>query len=207
MSRLGFPLIVCAPSGAGKTTLIKRLKAEFDFFFSISCTTRAPRADETDAVDYTFISRDDFLEKRRGDYFAEWAEVHGNFYGTPLVPVQQALHAGRDVLFDIDIQGASQLALSLPQARLLFILPPSMEVLEQRLRLRGTDSDQAIAVRLENSRREIAQAHWFHAWVINNDLEKAYAEVRSFYISASLQPVLQPRLLQNMLKSTRRNHV
>ena len=131
--RRGLPLVICAPSGAGKSTLVGRLTAEFPMEFSISCTTRKPRGSEKDGVDYIFLDRETFIDRRGLGYFAEWAEVHGNFYGTPLKPVQDRLAQGKDMLFDIDVQGAAQLSLSLPEARFVFILPPSLEELERRI--------------------------------------------------------------------------
>ena len=113
-ARSGVLLVVCAPSGTGKTTLIQRLRDEFpNFAYSISCTTRAPRGHETDGKDYHFLSVEEFLRRREAGFFAEWANVHGNYYGTPLAPVLETLKAGQDVLFDIDVQGAAQLHLSL----------------------------------------------------------------------------------------------
>lgn len=138
MNRLGIALVISAPSGTGKTTLIKRLRKEFpNFGYSISCTTRAPREGEVDGKDYHFLSRERFVELRDQGHFAEWAEVHGNFYGTPLPPVREMLAKGQDILFDIDVQGAAQLRKNMPDARFLFILPPSMEELERRLHGRG----------------------------------------------------------------------
>ncbi|WP_298068153.1 guanylate kinase [uncultured Mailhella sp.] len=193
-SRRGLPLVICAPSGAGKTTLVNRLTAEFSLDFSVSCTTRAPRGAERDGVEYFFLSRETFLERRDRGEFAEWAEVHGNFYGTPLQPVREHLAEGRDMLFDIDVQGAAQLALTLPEARFVFILPPSLEVLEQRLRGRGTDGEDAIRLRLANARKEIMESHWFHALIVNDDLDQAYDELRAFYVASRLHPSLRPRL-------------
>ena len=192
--RRGLPLVICAPSGAGKSTLVGRLTAEFPMEFSISCTTRKPRGSEKDGVDYIFLDRETFIDRRGLGYFAEWAEVHGNFYGTPLKPVQDRLAQGRDMLFDIDVQGAAQLSLSLPEARFVFILPPSMEELERRLRGRGTDSEEAIRLRLSNARTEIMSSHWFDAIIINDDLDTAYDQLRSFYLASTLQPSLQPQL-------------
>lgn len=198
--RQGLPLIVCAPSGAGKTTLIKRLREEFPLNFSVSCTTRTPRAGEVDGRDYVFLERAEFIARRRQGYFAEWAEVHGNFYGTPLQPLRERLEKGEDMLFDIDVQGAAQLALALPAARFVFILPPSLETLAERLRHRGTDSEEAVALRLANARREIDGCHWFDAWILNDDLDRAYAELRAFYLAALLRPSLQPGLARAILE-------
>ena len=117
-ARSGVLLVVCAPSGTGKTTLIQRLRDEFpNFAYSISCTTRAPRGHETDGKDYHFLSVEEFLRRREAGCFAEWANVHGNLYGTPLAPALETLKAGQDVLFDIDVQGAAQLHLSLPRGQ------------------------------------------------------------------------------------------
>ncbi len=196
--RRGLPLVICAPSGAGKSTLVGRLTAEFPMEFSISCTTRKPRGSEKDGVDYIFLDRETFIDRRGLGYFAEWAEVHGNFYGTPLKPVQDRLAQGKDMLFDIDVQGAAQLSLSLPEARFVFILPPSMEELERRLRGRGTDSEEAIRLRLSNARTEIMSSHWFDAIIINDDLDTAYDQLRSFYLASTLQPSLQPQLARTI---------
>jgi len=196
--RRGLPLVICAPSGAGKSTLVGRLTAEFPMEFSISCTTRKPRGNEKDGVDYIFLDRETFLDRRGLGYFAEWAEVHGNFYGTPLKPVQDRLAQGKDMLFDIDVQGAAQLSLSLPEARFVFILPPSLEELERRLRGRGTDSEEAIRLRLSNARTEIMSSHWFDAIIINDDLDTAYDQLRSFYLASTLQPSLQPQLARTI---------
>ena len=158
-SRSGVLLVVCAPSGTGKTTLIRRLRDEFpNFAYSISCTTRAPRGHETDGKDYHFLSVEEFLRRRDAGFFAEWANVHGNYYGTPLAPVLETLKAGQDVLFDIDVQGAAQLHLSLPRGQYVFLLPPSLSELERRLRGRGTDDEASIARRLSNAASEIRQA-------------------------------------------------
>jgi len=196
--RAGLPLIVCAPSGAGKTTLITRLRAEFSLNFSVSCTTRSARPGEVDGQDYIFLDRDDFEKKRGLGFFAEWAEVHGNYYGTPLQPVKERLARGEDMLFDIDIQGAVQLSRTLPEARFVFIMPPSLAVLEQRLRRRGTDCEEDIVRRLSNARREISACHWFDAWIINDDLEWAYEELRAFYLAAVLRPSLRPDLIRHI---------
>lgn len=197
--RQGFPLILCAPSGAGKSTLAKKLCAEFPLSFSISCTTRPPREGEIDGVHYYFLNKEEFEQKIQRNEFAEWAVVHGNYYGTPLKPVAEQLAQGKDILFDIDIQGASQLSLTLPRAKFVFIFPPSLQILKERLINRGTDSMETIEKRLNNAAGEIERSHWFDAWIVNDDLEKAYDELRAFYLSCTLDPKLSPQLLKAVL--------
>lgn len=198
--RLGTFLVVSAPSGAGKTTLVKKLLNEFpNFGYSVSCTTRAPREGEVDGRDYRFITKDQFHEMRLQGSFAEWAVVHGNFYGTPLAPLQDLSRQGRDVLLDVDVQGAAQLKSSLPHAEFVFILPPSLEELERRLTGRGTDAPEVIARRLENARGEIADARWFDALIVNDALEQAYAELRSVYIAATLKTALNRSHIDTLL--------
>lgn len=201
LKRSGVLLVLCAPSGTGKTTLVQRLRAEFpNFSYSISCTTRAPRAGEVDGTDYHFLSVDEFIQRRDRGFFAEWAAVHGNFYGTPLVPVMETLKSGKDVLFDIDVQGAAQLRLSLPHGRYVFLLPPSMSELERRLRSRGTDDEASITRRLANASTEIRQAHWFDAWIVNDDLDVAYDQLRASYVTATLHPACRPGLANAILE-------
>lgn len=199
LKRQGVPFILCAPSGAGKSTLVKKLCAEFDLSFSISCTTRLPREGEIDGVHYHFITAEDFKEKIQANEFAEWAIVHGNYYGTPIKPVIEALNKGQDIIFDIDVQGAAQLSLSLPTARFVFIFPPSLEILKNRLELRGTDSIEVIEKRMKNAIGEIENSHWFDAWIVNDELEKAYNELRAFYLSSILSPKLCPQLIKDVL--------
>lgn len=198
--REGIALVLSAPSGAGKTTLIKRLLADFPHFgYSVSCTTRAPRAGEVDGKDYTFLDRAEFERLRAEDHFAEWAEVHGNLYGTPLAPTRAMLRKGQDVLFDIDVQGAIQLKRSLEEALFVFILPPSMAELERRLRSRGQDGEDIIMRRLGNARQEMLEAHWYDALVVNDELDAAYEALRSVYLAGTLAPKRNPRLVESLL--------
>lgn len=197
MKRHGIALVISAPSGAGKTTLISRLREEFPHFgYSVSCTTRAPRAGERDGQDYHFWTRSRFEEQREAGYFAEWAEVHGNLYGTPLEPLRRMLEQGQDVLFDIDVQGARQMKESLREAVFLFILPPSMAELEKRLHGRGLDSEETIARRLRNACAELREAPWYDYLVVNDDVEAAYARLRAAYIAATLRPICRPDLVR-----------
>lgn len=197
---LGIALVISAPSGAGKTTLVHRLTEEFTHFsYSVSYTTRAPRDGEQEGVDYHFVSRQDFRDLIEEDFFAEWAEVHGNYYGTPLQDIEEMLNQGRDVLLDVDVQGARQLKAKLP-GLYVFILPPSREALKERLMKRGTDEPEVIEKRLRNAGDEIAQAVLFDAWVVNDDLDTAYDELRSAYMSERLKPSRCPGVLQELLQ-------
>jgi guanylate kinase len=198
--RLGLALIITAPSGAGKSTLIKRLLAEFPSAgFSVSCTTRAPRPGERDGVDYEFVTVEEFKARIGRGHFAEWAEVHGNYYGTPKQGVLDRLASGRDVIFDIDVQGAKLLKANLNLGRTVFILPPSRTELEQRLTGRGSDSPETIARRMANARSEIEQADWFDHVVVNDDLDTAYDELRAVYLAERARPELHPGLLESIL--------
>lgn len=200
-SRPGIALVLCAPSGTGKTTLSKRLLAEHpSFSFSVSCTTRAPRPGEVDGRDYHFLSREKFEELRNANYFAECAEVHGNCYGTPLAAALDTLAKGRDLLFDIDVQGAAQLKKTLPQALFVFVLPPSRAVLENRLRGRGSETEESIAKRMANAKKELMEASWFDAWVVNDDVEEAYLDLVAAYRAATLSPSRQENRVTNLLK-------
>lgn len=202
MPRKGIALVISAPSGAGKTTLVQRLLREFpQFGYSISCTTRQPRQGEVDGKDYVFLSREEFEQRRAQGYFAEWAEVHGNLYGTPLAPVKDSLQRGQDVLFDIDVQGAAQLKLSLAEAVFIFILPPSMTELERRLRSRALDDEATIERRMANARQEMLESRWYDALVINDDLDMAYDALRSVFVAASLAPFRSPDLPEALLDS------
>lgn len=133
--------------------------------------------------------------------FCEWAEVHGNFYGTATKPVEEMLDSGRDVLFDIDVQGAKQLKKTFYKGTYVFLLPPSREALVQRLVGRGTDSEESISRRLANASGELSQAEWFDYWVVNDDLDEAYQELKSVYLAGRCKPVLRPGILDNVMKT------
>ncbi len=198
--RMGLCLVISAPSGAGKSTLVSRLREEFaDFAYSVSCTTRGPRVGEQDGVHYHFLTREEFLARREAGYFAEWAEVHGNLYGTPRGPVQTQLAQGRDVLFDIDVQGALQVKNVFPTGLFVFILPPSRAELERRLRGRGTDAADVIARRLENAVGEVRQARHFDYLIVNDDLDAAADELRAVYLAGRARSINRPGLLEGLL--------
>ena len=201
IQRLGIALILSGPSGSGKSSISKEImKRHPDVAFSISCTTRAPRGTERNGVDYHFLSREDFRKKIEAGDFIEYAEVHGNYYGTLKSEVLDRVTRGIDVILDIDVQGAAQLHLSLPRGQYVFLLPPSLSELERRLRGRGTDDEASIARRLSNAASEIRQAHWFDAWIVNDNLDKAYDELRAVYLASTLHPAHRPGLANTILE-------
>ena len=179
--------IVSAPSGAGKTTLVRLLlEKDAAISLSISTTTRAPRPGEQDGREYHFVSVPQFVERRERGEFLEWAEVHGNFYGTSQRWIGEQLQAGRDVLVEIDWQGAQQVREVFPEAISVFILPPSMDVLRQRLAGRGTDSAEVIARRIAAAQAEMRHVDEFDYVIINDDLQQALADLVSVVRAARL---------------------
>lgn len=172
--RKGILFILSGPSGAGKGTLRERLFRMLDgLSFSVSCTTRAPRPGETDGVDYRFVAEEEFLRRRDAGDFLEWAGVHGHFYGTLTADVKKALDDGRDILLEIDVQGALQVKKKIPGAVTIFVAPPSMKALEERLRGRSTETEQDIALRLCNARREMGESFKYDFTVVNDDIDAA----------------------------------
>lgn len=176
--RLGALFVVSAPSGAGKTSLCRELIDRFaDLRQSISFTTRQPRVGETDGVDYHFVEQAVFQQMVADNQLAEWAEVHGNCYGTSLQTLMNSAELGIDLLLDIDFQGAAQLKKNYQHGVFVFILPPDFVELERRLRGRDTDTDDVIQTRLNNAEREISQAGWYDYLIVNDDFQTALAEL------------------------------
>ena len=174
----GSLFIVAAPSGAGKSSLVGALLAqEPDIVLSISFTTRAPRPGEQHGREYFFVSESEFLERDAKGEFLESAKVHGNYYGTSRLVIEEQNRAGKDVLLEIDWQGAQQVRRQFPDAVGIFILPPSIAVLEQRLRKRGQDSDEVIAKRVFNAAGEIAHAPEFDYVIINENFDAALSQL------------------------------
>jgi guanylate kinase len=174
------PIVLAAPSGTGKTTIAHRLvEGTGEFVFSVSATTRKPRKGERNGMDYEFMTREAFEAMVANAEFAEWAEVHGNLYGTPRRTLEEATARGEFVVLDIDVQGARQIRAAFPEALLVFVIPPSAEVLVSRLTKRGTEADEEVVRRLRNARKELARATDFDHVVLNDDLERAVEEVRS----------------------------
>ena len=184
----GLLFVISSPSGAGKTTLCRRLIAEFSrISFSVSFTTRPRRTTELDGVDYYFVSDEIFSEMVARGEFAEWAEVHGNRYGTAWSTIRQCVEAGRDVIFDIDWQGGLALKQSADfgaSTVMIFVLPPSMEELARRLRGRGTDAPEVVERRLAMAKAELEHHREYHYVIINDALETAYQELKGVYIAS-----------------------
>jgi len=172
-------IVVSAPSGSGKSTLIKEIKNKFPSILeSISTTTRAPRGKEENGKQYYFVNREEFLKQKEDGEFIEWAEVHDNFYGTSKSFVEGNLAQGNTVLFDIDVQGANNLkALYGDEAKVIFIVPPSLKELERRLRDRGTETEKSIETRLKNAREEMESKEEYDYLLVNDDLDTAKKEV------------------------------
>lgn len=186
LNRRGLMLVLSSPSGAGKSSISRALMDEQRdrLFLSISVTTRTRRPSEVDGIHYHFVDADRFARMREGGELLEWAEVHGNLYATPVAPVEAALVGGRDVLFDIDWQGAQQLAAGKPDdVVLVFILPPSMAELKARLDRRAEDDDEVIRRRLRDARDEIEHWREYDYVVVNEDLERSLAAVRAILVA------------------------
>ena len=187
MSKLR-PIVMCGPSGVGKGTLINRLMADFPgkFGFSVSHTTRAPRPGETDGVHYNFVEKAAMEADIADGKFLEHAHVHENIYGTSLAAVEAVATKGQVCVLDIDVQGAEIVKKSTLDALFVFIAPPSMEELEKRLRGRGTEKEESIQKRLANAAGEMAKTEvdgFFHSVIVNDDLEKAYGELKTVVIT------------------------
>jgi len=188
--------IVSAPSGAGKTTLLKRLLAgDSGLRFSISYTTRPPRTQETHGREYFFVSREEFIQIRDQGGLLEWVEQFGHYYGTSRDYVLQSLSEGYGIVFDIDVQGAKALKKSFPYSTFIFILPPSLEILERRLRERGELSPEELARRLARGRSDVGEAHWYDYVVVNDDLTDALADLQAIIRAHRCRtPGVWPRL-------------
>lgn len=196
VQRRGLLLLVSSPSGAGKTSLSRRLVSDHDdLVLSISATTRAPRPGEEEGREYYFVSPERFEEMVQGGQLLEWAHVHDNRYGTPKAPVEAALAAGQDVLFDIDWQGAAQVRQAMPEDSVsIFVLPPTWADLARRLNARAQDSDLVIHRRLERGREEIT--HWedYDYVIVNKNFDRAYADLGHIYRAERMKPGRNPWL-------------
>jgi guanylate kinase len=195
-------IMVSGPSGSGKSSLVERLHDLPATLFAVSCTTRPRRATESRGKCYDFISEAEFQRMVAQDEFLEYAQVFGkHWYGTPRKWLDEARRTGRDLVLEIDVQGARQVKEKLPQSVAIFIVPPSRELLERRLRARGQDSDEAIARRLERARQEMASSADYDFLVVNDDLERASNEVRSIVIADRCRRPDNEERLRKILES------
>ncbi|RXK02948.1 guanylate kinase [Halarcobacter bivalviorum] len=203
MDKKGAILILSGPSGCGKSTLLKKVYENIeDYYFSISTTTREPREGERNGVDYFFVRKEDFEEDIKNGQFLEWAEVHGNYYGTSLKPIKEALTEGKLVIFDIDVQGHEIVRKKLEKVvTSVFITTPSLDELERRLTNRDTDTSAVIARRIENAKYEIKSFQKYDYFIENDDLEKASNELISIAKIARIKSKLfdKDELIKNWL--------
>ena len=199
MSEKGKLIVISGPSGAGKSSVVFRaIEGRQDMCFSTSATTRSPRPGEVDGREYFFVSRERFLELVEQDQMLEHAEYVGNFYGTPRAYVEQKLAEGMNVVLDIEIQGARQVREKMPEAVLIFIIPPSLEELRNRLVKRGTDTPEAIEGRLTRARQECAEADFYDYLIVNDDLAQAAAEFSAILAAEHCRFEDRLELLRNM---------
>ncbi|MBU3554865.1 guanylate kinase [Polynucleobacter sp. UB-Piko-W3] len=184
----GSMLMIVAPSGAGKSSLVNALlQADAGLKLSLSTTTRAPRSGEVDGKNYRFVSKEEFIQEKEQGHFLEWAEVHGHFYGTSKPWIESQMQAGSDVVLEIDWQGAQQIRKLIPSAQWIFIFPPSIEALEERLRKRGQDDEATIARRLAAAHVELLHAHEADYIVVNDSFDQALVDLKHILAASRLR--------------------
>jgi len=192
----GLVMVISAPSGTGKTTLCKKLLDEFpDLHFSVSCTTRPAREGEKEGRDYHFITLEDFKDRVARGEFIEWEELYGHYYGTAKRTIEEMLRKGHDVVLDIDTRGARRVKALYPDAVLVFIMPPSVEILKERLKNRRSETDDIIAIRFNRAMEEIRANEWYDYVVFNDIIPDSVTVLRSIYIAEkNRRPRLQNRI-------------
>jgi guanylate kinase len=198
----GFLVVISAPSGGGKTTLVRELSKKIsDIYYSISLTTRLPRPGEKDGKDYHFVSLEKFQEHLKAKQLLEWAEVHGHWYGTPKEPINQHLKSGHPIILDIDVQGGKQIRTLMPEAILICIAPPSLGILESRLRARKQDTEETIQKRLKAAQKELLEAQKNYDYLIVNDtIPAAVDRLRSIIVAEQLKMKRSQAVIEKALK-------
>jgi guanylate kinase len=194
--------IVSAPSGSGKTTLLDQLMTRFDdLIFSVSYTTRKPRGQERHGVEYFFVNPGEFLEMAERNEFLEFAEVHGNYYGTGRQFVEENLDTGKSVILDIDVQGKSLVKEKMPEAVTVFLMPPSYEELSRRLRSRKLEDDETVRLRLAIAKKEIQRYGDYDYIVVNDEIERSLAELEAIIRASGLRPASRRDRIEDIIKS------
>jgi len=195
----GLVFVISAPSGTGKTTLVRRVMEQLpDLHFSVSYTTRYPRSNEQEGEDYYFVSSSVFQKMVERGEFLEWAKVLGNCYGTTLASVNQLASKGMDLILDIDTQGAKKVMEKMDQTILIYILPPSLEALRERLVERGLDSPEMIQLRLASARKDMEEAHWYHYLIVNEKIDDAIEKLKAIIIAERCRKVKDSVLGEKM---------
>ncbi|MDO5559165.1 MAG: guanylate kinase [Oscillospiraceae bacterium] len=197
----GILIVVSAPSGCGKGTILSEVLKDEKFYYSVSATTRSPRTGEADGVNYHFLTHEQFVERINNDGMLEYAEYCGNYYGTPKKEVYDKLSEGKNVILEIEVQGAMQIKKKCPEAVFVFIAPPSIQELKRRLNKRGTESDEVIQQRVSEAAHEISFASQYDYVVVNAELEEAISDFRSVVRAQELKSESQKNFIDEVLKN------
>ncbi|MBW2595240.1 MAG: guanylate kinase [Deltaproteobacteria bacterium] len=199
----GLLIVISAPSGAGKTTICKGLLDEFpDLRFSVSCTTRPPRKGEKDGEDYHFISVKDFKGRIEKGEFVEWEEIYGHFYGTSKKDLENLIQKGHDIILDIDTKGAGNVRARYPEGVFVFIMPPSVEILRERLKKRGSETDDIIKMRFDRAMEEMLENEWYDYVIFNDILYNSVDVMRSVYIAEKNRKSRLQARIDNFYRTT-----
>lgn len=204
MKNRGILIVLSGPSGTGKDSILMELKTlRNDFEISVSCTTRKPRAGEINGKDYYFLTKDEFMQKVDAGDMLEWATFCGNYYGTPKHELERRLDEGLNIILEIEVQGAEQVIQNSSEAVSIFVLPPSIRILKERLKNRGSDSEEAIEMRTREAEREIALAENYDYVVVNDDLKECANDISKIIDSEKLRIIHRKNIIKEVLKNER----